>query len=56
MKLITRFKKRKFDNILANPPFGIKGLKYDDFCRVLDHEWFIPKPDPATIFRVPDPT
>ncbi len=21
---------RKFDNILANPPFGIKGLKYDD--------------------------
>ena len=22
---------RKFDNILANPPFGIKGLKYDDF-------------------------
>jgi len=22
---------RKFDTILANPPFGIKGLKYDDF-------------------------
>jgi type I restriction-modification system DNA methylase subunit/restriction endonuclease S subunit len=22
---------RKFDNILANPPFGIKGLRYDDF-------------------------
>lgn len=22
---------RKFDNVLANPPFGIKGLKYDDF-------------------------
>jgi len=22
---------RKFDNILANPPFGITGLKYDDF-------------------------
>ena len=22
---------RKFDNILANPPFGIKGLTYDDF-------------------------
>jgi len=21
---------RKFDNILANPPFGINGLKYDD--------------------------
>jgi hypothetical protein len=21
----------KFDNILANPPFGIKGLKYNDF-------------------------
>jgi type I restriction enzyme M protein len=23
--------KRKFDIVLANPPFGIKGLKYDDF-------------------------
>lgn len=22
---------RKFDNILANPPFGIKGLNYDEF-------------------------
>jgi type I restriction enzyme M protein len=22
---------RKFDNVLANPPFGIKGLKYDEF-------------------------
>jgi type I restriction-modification system DNA methylase subunit len=22
---------RKFNNILANPPFGIKGLKYEDF-------------------------
>jgi type I restriction-modification system DNA methylase subunit len=22
---------RKFDNILANPPFGIKGLKYNEF-------------------------
>jgi type I restriction enzyme M protein len=22
---------KKFDNILANPPFGIKGLKYDEF-------------------------
>jgi type I restriction enzyme S subunit len=27
--------KRKFDNILANPPFGIKGLKYDDFQNML---------------------
>ena len=26
---------RKFDNILANPPFGIKGLKYDDFQSTL---------------------
>ena len=28
---------RKFDNILANPPFGIKGLKYDDFQRKRFH-------------------
>jgi type I restriction-modification system DNA methylase subunit/restriction endonuclease S subunit len=26
---------RKFDNILANPPFGIKGLKYDEFNSVM---------------------
>jgi type I restriction-modification system DNA methylase subunit len=24
---------QKFDNILANPPFGIKGLKYDDIIK-----------------------
>jgi type I restriction-modification system DNA methylase subunit len=26
---------RKFDNILANPPFGIKGLKYDEYASTL---------------------
>jgi type I restriction enzyme M protein len=30
---------RKFDNILANPPFGIKGLKYDDFNSPLKLEY-----------------
>ena len=30
---------RKFDNILANPPFGIKGLKYDDFHHPLKREY-----------------
>ena len=30
---------RKFDNILANPPFGIKGLKYDDFKSSLKNEY-----------------
>jgi type I restriction enzyme M protein len=30
---------RKFDNILANPPFGIKGLKYDDFENSLKNEY-----------------
>ena len=30
---------RKFDNILANPPFGIKGLKYDDFQSSLKSEY-----------------
>jgi type I restriction enzyme M protein len=30
---------RKFDNILANPPFGIKGLKYDDFQSPLKFEY-----------------
>ena len=25
----------KFDNILANPPFGIKGLKYDNIHNIL---------------------
>lgn len=30
---------RKFDNILANPPYGIKGLKYDDFQHSLKHTY-----------------
>jgi type I restriction enzyme S subunit len=30
---------RKFDNILANPPFGIKGLRYDDFESPLKNEY-----------------
>ena len=30
---------RKFDNVLANPPFGIKGLKYDDFQSSLKSEY-----------------
>jgi len=30
---------RKFDNILANPPFGIKRLKYDDFQSPLKSEY-----------------
>jgi type I restriction enzyme M protein len=38
---------RKFDNILANPPFGIKGLKYDDFQDPLK-----PKYVPITPFLI----
>lgn len=38
---------RKFDNILANPPFGIKGLKYDDFQSGLKHEYTPIKSDNA---------
>jgi type I restriction-modification system DNA methylase subunit len=30
---------KKFDNILANPPFGIKGLNYDDFRSSLKFEY-----------------
>ena len=30
---------RKFDNILANPPFGIKGLNYDDFHYSIKNEY-----------------
>lgn len=30
---------RKFDNILANPPFGIDGLIYDDFQNPLKNEY-----------------
>jgi type I restriction enzyme S subunit len=38
---------RKFDNILANPPFGIKGLKYDDFQSPLKCEYVPIKTDNA---------
>ena len=38
---------RKFDNILANPPFGIKGLKYDDFQSPLKTEYVPIKTDNA---------
>ena len=39
--------KRKFDNILANPPFGIRGLKYDDFQSPLKSEYVPIKTDNA---------
>jgi type I restriction enzyme M protein len=38
---------RKFDNILANPPFGIKGLKYDDFQSSLKSQYVPIKTDNA---------
>ena len=38
---------RKFDIILANPPFGIKGLKYDDFQSPLKIEYVPIKTDNA---------
>ena len=38
---------RKFDNILANPPFGIKGLKYDDFESPIKNEYVTIKTDNA---------
>ena len=38
---------RKFDTILANPPFGIKGLKYDDFQSSLKHDYVPIKTDNA---------
>ncbi len=38
---------KKFDNILANPPFGIKGLNYDDFESVLKNEYVPIKTDNA---------
>ena len=38
---------RKFDNILANPPFGIKGLKYNDFQSPLKSEYVPIKSDNA---------
>ena len=38
---------RKFDNILANPPFGIKGLKYDDYNSLLKDKYTPIKTDNA---------
>ena len=38
---------KKFDNILANPPFGIKGLKYDDFQSSLKFKYTPIKTDNA---------
>ena len=38
---------RKFDNVLSNPPFGIKGLKYDDFQSPLKSEYIPIKSDNA---------
>ena len=38
---------RKFDNILANPPFGIKGLKYEDFQNSLKDKYVPIKTDNA---------
>jgi type I restriction-modification system DNA methylase subunit len=38
---------RKFDNILANPPFGIKGLNYDDFKSSIKGEYVPIKTDNA---------
>ena len=38
---------RKFDNVLANPPFGIKGLKYDDFQSQLKSQYVPIKTDNA---------
>jgi len=38
---------RKFDNILANPPFGIKGLKYNDFTSTIKDEYVPIKTDNA---------
>jgi type I restriction-modification system DNA methylase subunit len=38
---------RKFDNILANPPFGIKGLKYDDFKSTIKNQYVPIKSDNA---------
>ena len=38
---------RKFDNILANPPFGIKGLRYNDFTSSLKGEYVPIKTDNA---------
>ena len=38
---------RKFDCVLANPPFGIKGLNYDDFKSSIKNEYIPIKTDNA---------
>ena len=38
---------RKFDVILSNPPFGIKGIKYDDFTSALKDAYVPIKTDNA---------
>ena len=38
---------QKFDNLLVNPPFGIKGLKYDDFNYALKEKYIPIKTDNA---------
>jgi type I restriction enzyme S subunit len=38
---------QKFDNLLVNPPFGIKGLKYDDFNYALKEQYLPIKTDNA---------
>ena len=38
---------KKYDNILANPPFGIKGLKYNDFNNIYKSEYLPIKTDNA---------
>ena len=38
---------RKFDCVLANPPFGIKGLNYDDFKSSIKNEYIPIKTDTA---------
>jgi type I restriction-modification system DNA methylase subunit len=39
--------KEKFDNVLANPPFGINGLKYEDFAFENKDEYLPIKSDNA---------
>lgn len=38
---------RKFDYVLSNPPYGIKGLKYDNFTSSLKYEYTPIKSDNA---------
>jgi type I restriction enzyme M protein len=43
---------RKFDNILANPPFGIKGFKYDEFQSPLKGEYVPIKSENAVLLFI----